>query len=216
MNHQRIILTYETYADNEKGIHELLEKITAEHPLQIITGMGQALDALEKNISALSTGEKFDFTLSVDDGYGPYMEEHVLQLPKDIFCIDGRFDKAHVYPGAVLPFNNSDGLQMLGTVMEVREQDVRVDFNHPWAGKSLHFKGEILEARPATDEEITGYLNMLSGGGCSCCGGHEGGCGGHEGGCGNHGGGCGNHEGGCGGGGHDHKHDGGGCCGHHH
>jgi len=200
--HRRIVLSYETYADNEAGIHELLEKTSPEHPFQFITGMGLALDAFEKETEALETGAEFDFTLSVEDSYGPYMPEHVIELEKEMFSPGGHFDSAHVYPGAVIPLENSDGLRFQGLVKEIKEKAVVVDLNHPWAGKTLHFKGRIIEARPATDEEITGMLNMMSGEGCSCgCGGGDCHCG--EDGC----------EGGCHGGGHHHES---GCCGHCH
>lgn len=197
-SHKRIILSYETYADNEAGVHELLEKTSPEHPFQFISGMGLALDAFEKRTEVLKAGDTFDFRLTVDESYGPYLEEHVLELDKGIFSPDGRFDAAHVYPGAVLPLENADGLRFQGLVKEVRESAVVVDLNHPWAGKALHFKGTVLEARPATDEEITGMLNMMGGGeGCCGCGGGDCHCGEEEP-CDRHGyGGCHEPEGGC-------------------
>lgn len=200
--HRRIVLTYETYADNEAGVHELLEKTSPEHPYQFITGMGLTLDAFEQRVGTLDAGADFDFTLTVDESYGPYMQEHVIELGKDIFSPDGRFDSTNVYPGAILPLENSDGMRFQGLVREVRENTVVVDLNHPWADKALHFKGTILEARPATNEEITGMLNMMSGeGGCCGCGGD---CHGEEGGCHGEGHGC-----------HGEHHHGEGCCGHH-
>jgi len=208
-SHKRIILSYETYADNEAGVHELLEKTSPEHPFQFITGMGLALDAFEERTASLQTGDTFDFTLTVEEAYGPYMEEHVLELGKSLFSPDGRFDAANVYPGAVVPLENADGLRFQGLVKEVRDEVVVVDLNHPWAGKALHFKGSIVEARPATDDEVTGMLNMMSGeGGCCGCGGGDCHCG--DDGCGG--------DGHCGGGHechHGHHHEGG-CCGHHH
>lgn len=88
-----ISVAYELYTDNEKGIHELVEKAPAEHPFQFISGLGVALDAFESHIAALNEGDNFDFTLSVDEAYGPYIQEHVIELDKAVFCIDGKFDK---------------------------------------------------------------------------------------------------------------------------
>lgn len=210
-NHKYVTVAYELYADNEKGIHELIEKAPAEHPFQFISGMGVALDAFEAKVAQLSAGEKFDFVLSVDEAYGPYVQEHVLELDKQMFCIDGRFDKNVIYPGNVIPLVNADGNRFQGLILEVKEDKVVVDLNHPLSGKALHFKGEVVVSRQATDEEIQGLINMMSGEGCGCgcedCGGqgHEGGgCGhhhGHEDGCCGHGH---SHEGGCCGGGHCH------------
>ncbi len=217
--HKYVTVAYELYTDNEKGIHELVEKAPAEHPFQFITGMGVALDAFEAKINELKAGEAFDFVLKVDDAYGPYEEEHVLELDKQIFSVNGHFDKEMVYPGAVLPLVNSDGNRFQGLVLEVKDNTVVVDLNHPLAGKDLHFKGEVVVMRDATDDEIKGLINMMSGEGCGCgcedCGGEgEGGC------CGGHGEGHGHGhgEGGCCGGhgeGHGHGHGEGGCCGGH-
>lgn len=199
-----VTVAYELFTDNEQGIHEMVEKAPVEHPFQFITGMGVALDSFEAKILALGEGQEFDFLLKQDEAYGPYMEERVIELDKHIFHIDGRFDKDTVYPGAVLPLVNADGVRFQGIVLEVKEDKVVVDLNHPLAGKDLHFRGKVVTFRDATNAEIQELVNMMSGeGGCGgCCG--EGGC---EGGCGGHG------EGeGCGCGDHDHGHGEGGCC----
>ncbi len=182
-----ITAAYELYTDNEKGIHELMETATAEHPFQFISGMGMALDAFEEKLAALSMGDEFDFTLSVDEAYGPYMDEHVLDLDKEIFTIDGRFDDSRIYPGAVVPLVNSDGIRFHGLVVKVTAEKVTVDLNHQLAGHELHFKGRVITSRPATNAEIEEVAKMMSGeGGCGGCGGDCGGnCGeGCEGGCG--------------------------------
>lgn len=205
--HKYVTVAYELFTDNEKGIHELVEKAPVEHPFQFITGMGVALETFEAQLESLEQGDAFDFVLKQDEAYGPYEEEHVLELPKETFSVNGRFDKDMVYPGAVLPLVNADGNHFQGLVLEVKESTVVIDLNHPLAGKDLHFKGQIVTKRDATNEEIQGLINMMSGEGCSC--GCEDGC---EGGCHHdheHGEGC------CGGHHHDHEH-GEGCCGGHH
>ena len=202
--HKYVTVAYELYADNSQGVHELIEKAPAEHPYQFITGLGITLDAFEANIDKLAEGGSFDFTLSVDEAYGPYVDEHVIDLDKKTFCVDGRFDKETIYPGAVLPLVNADGNHFDGLVLEVKENSVRIDLNHPLAGKALHFKGQVVTMRPATDEEIQGTLNMMSGEGCGCgcddcgddCHHHDHDCHhGHDG-----------HGEGCCGGGHCHNH----------
>ena len=125
-----------------------------EHPFQFISGMGVALDSFEDRIAALAEGEDFDFVLNVEEAYGPYMEEHVLELDKQMFCVNDHFDKEMVYPGAVLPLVNADGNRFQGLVLEVKENVVVIDLNHPLAGKDLHFKGKVVTSREATDAEI--------------------------------------------------------------
>lgn len=198
-----VTVAYELYTDNDKGIHELVEKAPIEHPFQFISGLGIALDSFESKILALTEGEAFDFVLKVDEAYGPYEQDHVIELPKETFAINGRFDKDMVYPGAVLPLVNADGMRFQGLVLELKDNTVIIDLNHPLAGKDLHFKGQVVTMRDATNEEIQALINHE---GCNCGGDCEGGC---EGGCGGH-----HHEHGegcCG----KHEHGKGECCGKH-
>ena len=188
-----VTVAYELYTDNDKGIHELVEKAPIEHPFQFISGLGIALDSFESKILALTEGEAFDFVLKVDEAYGPYEQDHVIELPKETFAINGRFDKDMVYPGAVLPLVNADGMRFQGLVLELKDNTVIIDINHPLAGKDLHFKGQVVTMRDATNEEIQALINHE---GCNCGGDCEGGC-----------------EGGCGG--HHHEHGEGECCGKH-
>lgn len=198
-----VTVAYELYTNNDKGIHELVEKAPIEHPFQFISGLGIALDSFENKILALTEGEAFDFVLKVDEAYGPYEQDHVIELPKETFAINGRFDKDMVYPGAVLPLVNADGMRFQGLVLELKDNTVIIDLNHPLAGKDLHFKGQVVTMRDATNEEIQALINHE---GCNCGGDCEGGC---EGGCGGH-----HHEHGegcCG----KHEHGEGECCGKH-
>lgn len=166
--HRYITVAYTLYADNEAGIHEQLEEAPAAHPFQFITHLGMALDSFEERVRDLNEGDTFDFTLSVDEGYGPYEEERVIDVPKTAFHIDGRFDKDTVYPGAVLPLVNEEGYRFDGLVVDVKDEVVVIDLNSLYAGKELHYKGHVVTARPATDAEIQGAINMLSGEGCGC------------------------------------------------
>lgn len=198
-----VTVAYELYTDNDKGIHELVEKAPIEHPFQFISGLGIALDSFESKILALAEGETFDFVLKVDEAYGPYEQDHVIELPKETFAINGRFDKDMAYPGAVLPLVNADGMRFQGLVLELKDNTVIIDLNHPLAGKDLHFKGQVVTMRDATNEEIQALINHE---GCNCGGDCEGGC---EGGCSGH-----HHhgEGECCG---KHEHGKGECCGKH-
>lgn len=174
---------------------ESIETATAEQPFLFVSGLGMTLDAFEAQITPLQTGDDFDFTLSVEDGYGEYDEDRVVEVPKSIFEIDGKVDKKYIYEGAVVPLQNADGQRFNGLIVKIGDNIVNVDLNHPLAGKELNFKGKVIESREATKEEISGILKMLTGEGCG------GGCGGCGGGCsGDCGGGCsGGCSGGCGG-----------------
>jgi len=194
-----IAASYQLY-DVSNGKNELLEETTENRPFDFISGMGIALEAFENALNDLKEGDKFDFILTPAEAYGDYNEEHVTDLDKTIFTRDGKFDEEFIYVGAIVPLQNEEGERFNGHVLAITDDAVKMDFNHPLAGKTLNFKGEIKKIHEASAEEMADYVNSFSkgcGGGCggNCgedgdCNCHDGGCGGHEGGC---GGNCGHH-----------------------
>ncbi len=191
-----IAVSYKLYTTTNGETH-LIEEAPAERPFQFISGFGVTLEAFEANIANLEQGADFDFQLTKDEAYGDYEEARVLDLEREMFCINGHFDHEHIYKDAIVPMQNEDGNRFYGRVLEINDTTVKMDLNHPLAGETLNFKGKVLENREATTAEIQGLINRLSGGGCSCgCGDCSGGCGDDcEGGCDghHHGGGCGCH-----------------------
>ena len=131
-------------------------------------------EAPAEQVKDLNKGDKFDFTIKAEEAYGEYDEEHVIDLPKNIFEIEGKFDSERVVEGAVIPLMTSEGQRINGSVVEVKDDVVVMDMNHPLAGCDLNFVGEITENRPATNDELSEMARMMSGGGCS--GGCGGGC----------------------------------------
>ncbi len=145
-----VSVTYDLYVDNEEGTEFLTESATEEQPLTFLFGVGQMLPKFEENLSQLSTGDTYDFRLSAEDAYGDYDEEAVANLPLDMF-------KGTEVPeiGSILPLQDNNGNRFQGQVVSVAEDSVIVDLNHPMAGQELHFKGNILNVRPATEEELS-------------------------------------------------------------
>ena len=179
MNHKYITVSYDLFAV-ENGKEELVEQATKEHPFQFISELGEAHEAFEKHVKDLAEGEKFDFTLSVEEAYGPYFEDRVVEVPKEVFCVDGRFLKDEIFPGNIIPLVNDEGNHFYGLVLEVGDTSVTVDCNNLFAGKELHYVGAVVTSREATNEEIQGALNRLAGEGCGCgcgCGGEDCHCG---------------------------------------
>lgn len=178
---QYIEVAYNLFFNGEDDL-EMMEEATTEQPFQFITGFGTTLDAFEQQIAELGKGQTFDFTIPKEQAYGDYVEEHILDLEREMFNVDGRFDQAHIYLGATIPLENEEGQRFYGRVIAIGEKTVKVDLNHPLAGKDLHFKGTVLENREATDNEIKQLIAHLTGGcGCGDCEGHEHNC---KGGCG--------------------------------
>lgn len=145
-----VSLTYDLYVNQEDGNEALVESATQEQPLTFLYGAGQMLPKFEEHLSTLSTGDSFDFKLSPEDAYGELNEEAVANLPKEMF--EGT-DMPEV--GAILPLQDNQGNRFQGQVVSVVEDAVIVDLNHPMAGQELHFKGQIINVRPANPEELS-------------------------------------------------------------
>lgn len=175
-----ISLSYKLFTIDEDG-KALAEEAPAERPFQFISGFGIALDSFESKVADLEAGSDFKFTLTQDEAYGAYEEQRVLDLDREMFCINGHFDHDNIYENAMVPLQNEDGNRLYGRVVEIGDEKVKMDLNHPLAGYDLEFEGHILESREATNEEIQHVINHLHGGGC-CCGCDDCGddCGGHH------------------------------------
>lgn len=184
-----VAVSYTLYTvDGEKK--EKIEEAPASKPFEFITGFGVTLDEFEKQIAQLDKGADFEFQLCKEQAYGDFEQERVLDLDRSIFQINGHFDHENIFEGAVVPLQNEDGNRFYGRVLEIGADKVKMDLNHPLAGKTLCFSGKVIDKREATNQEIQNLVNFLSGEhscgcGCGCddCGGdcddhhHDGGCG---------------------------------------
>jgi FKBP-type peptidyl-prolyl cis-trans isomerase SlyD len=194
-NNRFVAVSYKLYTSDENGRH-LVEETKEGQPFSFISGFGFALDKFEEIITKTAQGENFDFSLTKEEAYGDYHDEYVLDLERDVFSINGHFDHEHIYKDAIVPLQNEEGQRFNGRVLEVGEEKVKIDLNHPLAGEELFFVGTVLENRDATEAEIQHLMKHLTGG----CGGNCGDCGGS----------C---DDGCD---HEHHHDGSCGCGHCH
>ena len=177
---------------------QVVDHTTKEKPLDYIHGTGSLLPKLEAHIEGMEAGDKFEITLAPVDGYGEVDPQRIIDLPKAAFEVNGEVREDLLVPGNTIPMMNSMGGVIPGVVLEVTADSVKMDLNHQMAGKTLHFTGEIVSVREATEKELTDGLHGEYVHSCGCGGG---GC--HGGGC--HGGECGGHEGECGGCGSDHE-----------
>jgi FKBP-type peptidyl-prolyl cis-trans isomerase SlyD len=148
-----VSLTYTLRFDNAEG--EIIEEIDNENPEKVLIGHENLFDKFETQILKLKQGDAFEFTLSPEESYGDYDDEKLIELPKENFFIDDKFDDEMVYEGAIIPMEDEENdIHAEAIVVAVDDKNVKLDFNHPLAGETLHFKGNILEVRDASAEEI--------------------------------------------------------------
>jgi FKBP-type peptidyl-prolyl cis-trans isomerase SlyD len=141
--------------DFPEGEKELVEETREGEPFVFLFGNGGLLEEFESNLKGLKSGDRFEFSIAYQNGYGPRHDDHIVNIPKGAFLDpDGNFDDEMVAVGNMLPMTDSEGNRLQGMVEGITDEFVRMDFNHPLAGKNLFFAGTVLDVRQATDEEV--------------------------------------------------------------
>ena len=148
-----VSLAYVLKRDDANG--EIIEETRAGDPLVFLFGNGQMLPKFEEHLSTLKTGDDFEFTLTSDDAYGEMDQDAIIDLEKSIFEVEGKIDTEMLAIGNVIPMRDDQGNMLQGIVVSVGDDTVRMDFNHPMAGNVLHFKGNVIEVREASAEELS-------------------------------------------------------------
>ncbi|SFZ97984.1 FKBP-type peptidyl-prolyl cis-trans isomerase SlyD [hydrothermal vent metagenome] len=177
------------YEVKEAGTTEIVDTNKGSAPLEFIIGKGQIIPGLENALVGMEEGQNGDVMVAAADAYGPVNPEAQQVLPIE------QFEGVELAEGMTLYGQGDDGQTVQVTVTSFDDKEVKIDFNHPLAGKDLMFSVSVVSVREATADEIaSGQVGGHAAHEC-CGGGHDHG----EGGCGGHG---------------EHNHGEGGCCSH--
>ncbi|WP_456386335.1 FKBP-type peptidyl-prolyl cis-trans isomerase [Desulfolithobacter sp.] len=120
---------------------ETIDTNVGQEPLTYTQGAGEIIPGLEKAVEGMTAGESMTTTIDPEDAYGPTNPEALVEVPRD-----------HLPPeawevGAQLRAEGPDGQTVEGVVAELRDETAIVDFNHPLAGKTLHFEVKIIDVQ---------------------------------------------------------------------
>jgi FKBP-type peptidyl-prolyl cis-trans isomerase SlyD len=127
----------------------VLDSTEGNEPFSFISGGNQILPKLEEKVGEMLIGSKKEVVLNPEDGYGTYQEDAVRIVKRSEFPEDIEIGK-----GMSFLAKSPQGKDMQFLVKEINGDDITVDFNHPLAGKTLHFNLELLNLRDATQEEL--------------------------------------------------------------
>lgn len=162
-----INLNYILSEDNATGLK--LESTYEGKPLEFIYGSSNMIPAFEQQIMGLKEGDSFAFEIKSDQAYGNKNPQAIVDLDINIFKVHDKVDYDLLKIGNSIPMQDAQGNRMNGVVLELNEKDVKIDFNHPLAGKNLFFKGEVLSIRDATEKELEhGHCHSDQSDGCGC------------------------------------------------
>ncbi|GAB3638025.1 FKBP-type peptidyl-prolyl cis-trans isomerase [Hymenobacter arcticus] len=149
-----VTLTYDLSVTDENQQKVLVEQAEADEPMVFLFGHSGLPEEFEQQLDGKNPGDSFSFSLTPEQGYGDYDQQAVVEIPKQVFEIDGQLDGEMLQVGNYLPMADNEGNHMQAKVVEIGDEQITMDFNHPLAGMVMHFDGKIQDVRPATTEEL--------------------------------------------------------------
>ncbi len=144
-------ITYELRTEPEG---EIMDFADSDSPLTFLFGHKQLLDKFESHLEGMTAGNSFSFEISPVEGYGEYDKEAIVPLDKNAFVVGGKLQEELLFVGNYIPLQDQNGNRFEGKVAEVNSTQVLIDMNHPMAGKTLYFNGQVVEVRQAEPVEI--------------------------------------------------------------
>jgi len=140
----RIASIHYTLTDDSGRV---IDKSPAEQPLSYFHGAGNIVPGLEKALAGKQTGDSLKVDVTPEEGYGQRNESLVQMVPRSAFQ-----GVENVEPGMQFHAQSGAG-PLLVTVVEATPDQVKVDGNHPLAGRTLHFDVTVDGVREASEEE---------------------------------------------------------------
>lgn len=137
---------------------QVIDKSDPSAPLAYLQGNGNLLPKLEGALEGKVKGDSLNVVLAPEDGYGVHDASKIIDVPRAMFK-----DVGEVKPGMRFQAHGPHGVDLL-CVLDVADDTVKVDGNHPLAGVTLHFDVTVRDVRDASAEELAhGHVHS-----CSC------------------------------------------------
>lgn len=109
-------------------------------PIQFQTGAGQMIPGFDEAIMGMTSGEKKNITIPSAMAYGEQIKENFLEVSKESFPPDFTFVEGEMVQG-----QTETGQPLQAIILEIKDNSVMLDFNHPLAGQDLEFDIELVE-----------------------------------------------------------------------
>lgn len=119
-----------------------------DEPVLITIGDGTLTDGMEKALMGQTEGNTISATISPDQGFGFPDENNQHSIPAADFPADLKPEK-----GQIIAFDGPNNEEIPGTIIEIKGNEVIIDFSHPLAGHTLVFEAEILQVTPSDNQE---------------------------------------------------------------
>lgn len=128
---------------------EVVDSTEGDEPLAFLQGHQNIIPGLESELSGMKIGESKTVVVPPSQAYGEIDPENIIDVPRSEFPTEIPLE-----PGVELEVKNADGEVLSATIASVNEDTVKLDFNHPLAGKELTFEVTVVDLRAPTEEEL--------------------------------------------------------------
>lgn len=128
---------------------EVVDTTEGDEPLQFLQGHQNIIPGLEHELTGMKIGDSKQVVVPPTEAYGEVDPENIIEVPRTEFP-----PEIPLEPGTELEVKNADGEVLSATIAEITGDTVKLDFNHPLAGKQLTFDVKIVDLRTATEEEL--------------------------------------------------------------
>ena len=127
---------------------EVADTSQGREPLEFVHGAGNIIPGLEREMVGMAVGDSKDVLVTAVDGYGEEDDNAFMDVPREQFP-----EEIPMKIGTEIQVQNQAGQPMYARIDTIGDKSVRLDFNHPLAGKELQFSVKVVGLRDATDEE---------------------------------------------------------------
>lgn len=128
---------------------KIVDSSEEDGPIEFLCGHGNIIPGLEAQLGGLGIGETMQVIVAARDAYGEFDPDQIVDIPLDEFP-----EEICVEPGVELEMQDEDGDILFARVVSVGKTRAKLDFNHPLAGKELHFEVTVRALRLPTEEEL--------------------------------------------------------------
>lgn len=118
---------------------EVVDTNVGNDPLTYVQGSSQIIPGLENAMDGMKVGETKQVTVEPEDGYGPVIQEAIVEIDRE------QLPQGACEVDALVQAQGPDGQVLRGQVTKVEDDKAVVDFNHPLAGKKLFFDVKVID-----------------------------------------------------------------------
>lgn len=141
-NGKQVALEYTLKLDDQS----VVDTNVGGEPLKVTQGKHQLIPGVEKALDGMAVGEKKQFTVAPTEGYGTVDPKAFQEIDKKMVPADAQ------KIGTQLEGKTAEGRKVFPRISEIKNDTVVLNFNHPLAGKTLHFDIQVLDVAQASSK----------------------------------------------------------------